>query len=202
MLKALKKSIAKIQRLQLTIDFLNAFSTFSAEKLLKHGIKHMIIFICIYGIQQGSAKGHYVFSPNSVVTLGVLTVRERQVCLDRCASWACAANSLLFTVHSCLSTSSMCISTAQARRIWGPAAGASSNCALVVVPCAFWYMVVTFRGRCKGNLVLWCSKVNFVTGASERSCSTSKCSFRGRCSTLDMVVIVEELRFRDRCSES
>ena len=31
---------------------------------------------------------------------------------------------------------------------------------------------------------------------------TWKCRFRGRCSTLDMVVIVEELRFRDRCSES
>ena len=28
------------------------------------------------------------------------------------------------------------------------------------------------------------------------------CSFRGRRSTLDMVVIVKELRFRDRCSES
>ena len=28
------------------------------------------------------------------------------------------------------------------------------------------------------------------------------CSFRGRCSTLDTLVIVEELRFRDRCSES
>ena len=42
----------------------------------------------------------------------------------------------------------------------------------------------------------------FVTGARDRSCLTSKCNFRGRCSTLDMVVIVEELRFRDRCSES
>ena len=42
----------------------------------------------------------------------------------------------------------------------------------------------------------------FVTGARDRSCFTSKCSFRGRCGTLDMVVIVEELRFRDRCSES
>ena len=45
----------------------------------------------------------------------------------------------------------MCTSTV-ARRIWVAAAGASSDCALVV-PCAFWYMVVTFRGRRKGNLV-------------------------------------------------
>ena len=46
----------------------------------------------------------------------------------------------------------MCTSTAQAHEVWGPAAGASSDCALVVVPCAFWYMVVTFRGRCKGKV--------------------------------------------------
>ena len=43
----------------------------------------------------------------------------------------------------------------------------------------------TFRDRCKGSEQI-----------------TLKCTFRGRCSTLDMVVIVEELRFRDRCSES
>ena len=91
----------------------------------------------------------------------VLTVSEKQVCLDRCSPRVWTANSLLFTVHACLSTSSMCISTAQARKICLPAAGASSVCALVVVPCAFWYMVVTFRGRRKGNLVFWCSKVDF-----------------------------------------
>ena len=103
----------------------------------------------------------YCCSPNSVDTLGLLTVVEKQLCLDRCAARACPANSLLFTVHSCLSTSSMCISTAQARRIWGPAAGASSDCALVVLPCAFSRMVVTFRGRCEGNLVFWYSKDDF-----------------------------------------
>ena len=42
----------------------------------------------------------------------------------------------------------------------------------------------------------------FVTGARDRSCFKSKCTFRGRRSTLDMVVTVEELRFRDRCSAS
>ena len=104
----------------------------------------------------------WMFVPQTVwAHWGVLTVGERKVCLDRCSAWACAANSLLFTVHSCLPTSSMCISTAQARRIWVAAAGASSDCVLVVVPCVFWCMVVTFRGRCKGNLVLWCSKVDF-----------------------------------------
>ena len=67
-----------------------------------------------------------------------------------CAARVCAANSLLFAVHACLSTSSMCISTVQARKICLP--GASNDCALVVVPCAFSHMVLTFRGRRKGNL--------------------------------------------------
>ena len=59
-----------------------------------------------------------------------------------------------------------------------------------------------FRGRRKGNLVLLVLQSRlFVTGARDRRCLTSKCSFHGRCSTLDMVVIVEELRLRDRCSE-
>ena len=33
----------------------------------------------------------------------------------------------------------------------------------------------------------------FVTGARDRSCFTSKCSFRGRRSTSDMAVVVDEL---------
>ena len=86
-------------------------------------------------------------------------------------------------------------STAQARKICLPAAGASSSCALVVAPCAFSHMVVIFRGRRNGkprvlNLVLQ-SRL-FATGARNRSCLL----LRGRCSTLDMVVIVEEIRFR------
>ena len=88
-------------------------------------------------------------------------VVEKEVCLDRCSARACPANSLLFTVHSCLSTSSMCISIAQARKICLPAAGASNDCAIVVAPCAFWHMAITFRGRRKGNLVFWRSKVDF-----------------------------------------
>ena len=82
------------------------------------------------------------------------------------------------------------------------AAGASSDCALVVVPCAFSHMVVTFRGRRKGTSCFGASKSTFRDRCRDRNCFTSKCSFRCRCSTLDMVVIVEELRFRDRCSES
>ena len=35
----------------------------------------------------------------------------------------------------------------------------------------------------------------FVTGARDRSCLTSRCNFRGRWSTLDMVVIVEDGNF-------
>ena len=49
----------------------------------------------------------------------------------------------------------------EARRIWGPAAGASDDCALVVAPCTFSHMMVTFRGRRKGNLVFWSLKVDF-----------------------------------------
>ena len=41
------------------------------------------------------------------------------------------------------------------------AAGASDDCTLVVVPCTFSHVVVTFRGRRKGNLVFRCSKVDF-----------------------------------------
>ena len=96
----------------------------------------------------------------------------------------------------------MCISTAQARRIWVAAVGASSDCALVVAPRAFSHMVVTFRGREGTPGVLVLESRLLVTGARDRSCFTSKCSFCGRCSTLDMVAIVEELRFRDQCSES
>ena len=122
----------------------------------------------------------------------------------RCSARACPANSLLFTVHSCLSTSSMCISTAQAHKICLPAAGASSDCALVAAPCTFSHMVVTFRGRRNGNLVLWRPKSTCRDRCkgSEGLYFASKCTFRGRCSTLDMAVIVEELRFCDRCSES
>ena len=51
---------------------------------------------------------------------------------------------------------------------------------------AFSHVVVTFRGRCKGSVVQ--SRL-FVTGATDQSGFASKCRFRGRCSTLDMVVI-------------
>ena len=81
--------------------------------------------------------------------------------LDRCVAWACVASSLLFTVHSCFSKSSTCISAAQAREIC-VGRGACRDCALVVVPCAFSDMVVTFHGRRKGNLLFSWSKVDFL----------------------------------------
>ena len=59
-------------------------------------------------------------------------------------------------------------------------------------------MVVTFRGRHKGNLVFWCFKVDFsrqVQGIE------AVLRFRFSRSTLGMLVVVEELRFRYRCSE-
>ena len=96
-----------------------------------------------------SGPGLVGYSPNSVdtLTLGVLTVVIKHRCLITGVAWACAASSLLFAVHSCLSKSSKCISTAQACRIWWAGAGACRDCALVVVPCAFLDMVVIFRGR-------------------------------------------------------
>ena len=36
----------------------------------------------------------------------------------------------------------------------------AGNCALVVAPCAFFHMMATFRGRRKGNLEFWRSKVD------------------------------------------
>ena len=75
-------------------------------------------------------------------------------CLIGGVARGCAANSLLFAVHSCPIS-------AQARKLCLAAAGACRDCSLVVAPCAFLDMVVTFHGRRKGNLVVWRSKVNF-----------------------------------------
>ena len=47
----------------------------------------------------------------------------------------------------------MCISDCAGSQNLGVRGGCFSDCALVVAPCAFWYKVVTFRGRRKGNLV-------------------------------------------------
>ena len=81
---------------------------------------------------------YFDFLPQTVwAHWGVLTVVEKPARLDRCSVRACAADSLLFTVHSCRSTSSMCTSNAQARRIWVAGMCACRDCALVVAPCAF-----------------------------------------------------------------
>ena len=80
---------------------------------------------------------------------------------------------------SCLSKSSKCIPTAQSRKVCLAAAGGCCDCALVVVPCAFSDMVVTFRGRRKETAFLVVQSRLFVTGARDRSGFTSKCRFRG-----------------------
>ena len=130
------------------------------------------------------------FSPNSLDTLGGSYGR----CKAAGSARVCPANSLLSTVHLCLSESSKCIWTAQAREIWVAGACACRDCALVVVPRAFSHMVVTCRGRRKGNRVFFVAQSRlFVTGARDRSGFASKRRFRGRCSTLDMVVIFEAL---------
>ena len=76
----------------------------------------------------------------------------------------------------------MCISIAQAHKICLPPAGASSDCALVVVLRASSHMVVTFRGRRKGNLVFWCSKVDFSWQAQHLV--NLEVQIRGRYNTL------------------
>ena len=78
--------------------------------------------------------------PNSGVTLEVLSVRVKagfdRGCSRAVTAAAVAADSLLFTLHSCLSRSSKCILTAQARRNCWPRAGTSplrSRCGAVRV---------------------------------------------------------------------
>ena len=70
--------------------------------------------------------------------------------------------------------------------------GASNDCALVVAPCAS--VRIFADGDWKHRVLVLQSRL-FVTGAMDRSCFTSKCSFRGRRSTLGMVVTVGELTF-------
>ena len=74
--------------------------------------------------------------------------------LDRDVAWSGPAISLLFAVHCRLSESLTCISTARAHKVGVSAAGACRACALVVAARAFSDVVVTFRGRCKGNLLV------------------------------------------------
>ena len=72
---------------------------------------------------------------------------------------ACPANAFLLAMHACLSISSKCNSVAPARRPWLAAVGACRDCALVVVPCLFSDMVVTFH-RHEGYLVFCWSEAD------------------------------------------
>ena len=132
--------------------------------------------------------------------LGVLAVGVKQLMLRSLKRAACPANSLLFTVHSCLSKSSKCISDcAGSQNLGGGDECVSrlrSRCGAVRIFTHGGHFSWQAQGK---PCVLVVQSRLFVTGAS---CFNPKCSFRGRCSTLDMVVAVEELRFRDRCSES
>ena len=55
----------------------------------------------------------------------------------------------------------MCISTAQAHRIWWARAGALGDCARVVVLYAFSGLVITLRSKHEENLFFWWSNVDF-----------------------------------------
>ena len=110
--------------------------------------------------------------------LGVLRIVVKQLCLDHWGARTSTANSLLFTIHSCLSKQSTCISTAQAREIWGPAVVASSRlrsrCGAARI-----FAHGGFSWQVQGKpcvLVVQCRL--FVTGVRDRSGFTSKCRFR------------------------
>ena len=84
--------------------------------------------------QDCKKRGLGCFSPSSVVTLSVSYGKGKGPVENRYVASGRLANSLLFTVRSCLSKSSKCISTAQARKKnWLAAAGAWHDCALIVV---------------------------------------------------------------------
>ena len=106
-----------------------------------------------------------LFSSNSVVTLGVLTVVVKGRCLIEVSRGRVGLiRCYLQYMHA--SRNPQSAFRLQARKIWLAGAGASRDCALVVVLRAFSDMVVTFRGRRKGNLVLWWFQSRlFVTGA-------------------------------------
>ena len=101
-------------------------------------------------------NSEHVFPQTVWTHLGVLTVIVKYRGYIEVRTRARTANSLLFTVHSCLSKSSTCNSTAQARET-----SACRDCALVVVPRAFSHLAVTCRGTREGNLVFWWFKVDF-----------------------------------------
>ena len=107
-----------------------------------------------------------MFIPQTVWThLGVLTVRKKQLCLDRCAALACAANSLLFTVHSCLLKSSKCNRLPRL---------AESVCLRRVLP------TTALSLWCRAHFCIWWSF--FVAGSRETSCfGASSSTFRDRC---------------------
>ena len=122
-------------------------------------------------------------SPNSVVTLGVLTVGVKDGCLIGGARARMRlSRCYLQYIHSPRDLRGVFrlrrLAESQACRIWW--AGAS---ALVVAPCSFSDLVITFRGN-EGNLVLWWSKVDF----SWQLQRLEMYRFRGKRSTLDKLI--------------
>ena len=137
-----------------------------------------------------------MFSPNSVVSLGVLTAMVNAGCLiggarihvwlircylryihsprDLRSAFDCAGSQKLVCWHGCMLRLRSC--------------------------CAFSDLVVTFSGRRNGHLVLWRSKVDFSWQVQGRL--TSMCKLCARCSTLDTAVVLGALCSRGRCNES
>lgn len=104
---------------------------------------------------------YVLFSSNSAATLELYSKCQGRALV---CSRPAAANSLLFTlgfIH--LKIFDMCFDCAssQNRWAWWARAGAFLDSTLVVVPCGCLDLVMTFRGACKGTLVLWWSIVDF-----------------------------------------
>ena len=112
------------------------------------------------------------------------------------------AISLLLTVHSCLSKSSKCTSTAQAHKIWVAGAGACRDCALVADRGHFSWQTSCFGGpqstfRDRYSTRDWSGVTSMCRFRGRRSTVwTLKCRLHGRCSTLWTL----KCTFRGRCS--
>ena len=103
--------------------------------------------------------GKCIYTPQTVWSheRGVLTVVVKHRCLIEMSHGRAA----IYSTFMPLEILEVRFDCAGLQNLVGRGGGPFGDCALVVVPCAFSDMVATFRGRRKGNLVFWWSKVDF-----------------------------------------